>query len=1164
MEVDPKNPYMSCILDASAGSGKTYQLAFRFLYLVAGGADPSKILTITFTKAAATEMKDRIVTYASKLLSDIEVQKEFEANLQLFQQRFNYNHYQYITPQKVAEYILDKVSELQILTIDSLFFKWIKKFLYETLLHEFEDVAIHKGWIFDFADSLDAMEFTARAWENLCVKHLDSLLAENVLLAELISKYGFLTFKNWVLSLCDHEIYVWFCKRVRNDKTYYNQVSYETSHFPIVLDFTDEIYYQLKPYLKNILNKSNPRNQIYQKLTKILNANSWQVFKSELLNSKDQISGKYFRGDFKNKCEEDINVINHLLNQFKKHIIDVMAQEILKVYDLFIHLRNREKYSKSLIEFSDLSKGCFNLFFDDANIGARFFINKNIQHILIDEFQDTNRLQWAIFEEICKEIISGDSVDRLSIDKNFYIKPTIFIVGDYKQSIYGFRDADPNIMYEAYNKLSLFDVHRISLSSNFRSAQIILDYVNLFFKERFDNFADHTTATINGSLVIPNYGQIIIQKPFYVNNSVDNNVISSSTLVEENVIGEDFEDYKAEELEAKYVAQTILEILKNKDNLVFDKNLKRFRSIEPRDCAVLYRANTKSEIFESKFREYGIPYYKEGSGGFFDRVEIKDMMALVKWLAFPTDIVSLLTVLKSPIVGVKDEDILQVISVDSTVIESNYILENIFNKYPKSISVVKHILEAVNQLILPHKILIYILYHLNILNKYKHAFNTEIDCELSCANILQFVELCIDLENKGCVTLSRLSAKLEELNKLACNDALNPGINNSQISSNAVRFMTIHKSKGLEFPLVFLVDCARDWDQIDRYWIKTKSYNGDFGVSFIGSKQIQPYEDKEFDEILQNIKHEIHIENLRVLYVALTRAQFYLLVSGHLNNKTSYDKTNLLFNLYECAKKLAQSQPSYHFTEIAGQIKIQAHLSSFIVKHDVDSKQIDKSILPLDTLSSYDISQVDLKSLNIFKLHVIKPHELISYEDSDKLYCDINGDWELYRNSITFKLSTRANLIYGTLIHKGLELAVKSDFKLKYEQFVSYALSFLYLNHYKFIEQDFIDNVYNDLQNIIMSESWKNLFVGSKNIFVEVPIVYSDTNLNFIHGVIDLLIEYSQEVWIIDYKTTKKVHDLQRFSTQLQAYSKAIESLYQNMLVKTKVFLTFNQIIYDI
>ncbi len=131
---NPQNPYFSYMVQASAGSGKTYLLAQRFLYLVAGGSDPKKILTITFTRKAAAEMKSRILQEAAFLQNDPRKQSDFEDQLRIFKESSPFKISLTRSATETAEEILSQTQNLKISTIDSLFFEWIQRFAIESNL----------------------------------------------------------------------------------------------------------------------------------------------------------------------------------------------------------------------------------------------------------------------------------------------------------------------------------------------------------------------------------------------------------------------------------------------------------------------------------------------------------------------------------------------------------------------------------------------------------------------------------------------------------------------------------------------------------------------------------------------------------------------------------------------------------------------------------------------------------------------------------------------------------------------------------------------------------------------------------------------------------------------------------------------------------------------
>ena len=240
--------------------------------------------------------------------------------------------------------------------------------------------------------------------------------------------------------------------------------------------------------------------------------------------------------------------------------------------------------------------GCFHLFNSEQNTSVLWLLQKSISHILIDEFQDTSMVQWEVFSKILEEIISG-----FEDSTNFEGYRTAFVVGDRKQSIYGFREADPLVMDLAAQFFERYKSPIVSLNKSYRTSPLIMDFVSKYFKEEVDsNFPVHETAKDpKGHFVIPNQSQIFMTRLYEAEKGADKSSV---------------------ELEAEGLADFFAKIFaKPEDYPIFDKSSKSYRPIRLSDCCVLYRNATHAEHFIKALQENNLPYTKENESSFLKR-----------------------------------------------------------------------------------------------------------------------------------------------------------------------------------------------------------------------------------------------------------------------------------------------------------------------------------------------------------------------------------------------------------------------------------------------------------------------------------------------------------------------------------------------------------------
>ena len=640
------------------------------------------------------------------------------------------------------------------------------------------------------------------------------------------------------------------------------------------------------------------------------------LINARVLTKAGSVHGGTFQKAKRAKYADVINRIEGVLlavhNERALKNLNKTGAAIYELYNLYRRAHDHLKYRRGLVSFADLAKGSQRLFLGEAGQGARYMLARGVEHFLLDEFQDTSRLQWGVFSELVGELISGASVHD-----DAPIAPTLFLVGDVKQSIYGFREADPDVMVEAIASLQDY-VHIAPLNESYRTAQVVLDYINQVFRTgQLVDFTIHRTAktlsTPVESAVTDTVNNGTTENGTTENGTTENDTTENDTtendtetttadtpvvpnigrvLVTPTFIAETAEEARVEE--ASYLADYLARALSEPDSHpVFDKATGTLRPLRPADCVVLYRNSTYTDTFETALRSAGLHVEREESRGFFARQEIKDLRAFLQFLAFPTDSAALCHFLQSPFGGQSDEVIFEMLGAtrrESAVDRSALVLDLLADHEPALATTLTALQDRVDHC-LPHQLLGEIYSELGVLGLVSRGwFPTAEEGDLARRNLLRLVELCMDAEAEGALSLT---AVIAQLNYLAETDKEG----NAAGSTTGVTMMTIHKSKGLEFPLVCLVDCGRPWAKTDPYWAKVDGTEAGLsplqnqsglnvqvrhpGIAYIAKGGLQPRQDAAFDALKKTAEAQQTSETERVLYVALTRAKQYLLISGH-------------------------------------------------------------------------------------------------------------------------------------------------------------------------------------------------------------------------------------------------------------------------------------------
>lgn len=838
--MNPQNPYDSCIVKASAGSGKTYQLSRRFLNLVAAGAKPASILTITFTVKAAGEMRRRIIAEATALLYRSERQLAFEQDLAAFYadaRRANAILPAPLSARATAQAILSATQQLRITTIDALFKDWVSKFPFESATGK---VPLSPRFRMMDAEQVEALNRTA--WQALFHKRAAELapLLEVLQLTE--NDSGILGIETRVFELFRHYTYCWQREQIHGTAIHPH---------PLPAAYVEgqsesECIHEIAGSLRAIAAACNRDDLIGEA---VLGASFRGLQNTKLITAGFTVSKQILRGSKRERLQGDVTRIEDALRSFdsarKLSALNSSAQALWQIFKLFMAEREPRKADDGVAEFHDLALGCFRLFHGDAGSGAVWLLQQSIQHLLLDEFQDTSLLQWSIFECLARELLSGAGVFTET-----RLPPTVFIVGDTKQSIYGFREADPIVMQYASDMFAQFGKAEVPLNASFRSAETILQFVNrVFAPGLIDDFPAHGAfRDAAGAFHIPDCGNVTIQPPF--------------TLLEDGP--------SPVEQEAAFVARYIAERIRSADQPIWDKTTKAFRPLAAADCTMLYRSATHVPIFESALRAEGIAYRRAERRGFFTRPEITDALALLRYCAFPSDENALLTILRSPLLD--DVPDLEVINALRTQWETDTpgtdaLCALLRDTCPEPLGRLQAVVHKA-YVELPSALYLAVLEGWGALTRYQRAFGG-LEGTIAAYNLERLAELCLQLEGEGYSNIATLSERLDVLAEADDLPSASP-------AGDAVTLMTIHKAKGLEAPFVILVEASDLWYKPERYWLKTAQ-----GLAYTGTRDRHPVGDRNFDLLLADQERAQSEEAARLLYVALTRASHYLLITGH-------------------------------------------------------------------------------------------------------------------------------------------------------------------------------------------------------------------------------------------------------------------------------------------
>lgn len=1019
------------IVSAGAGSGKTAVLSERVINKIQNGIHVNELLILTFTRAAADEMKDRIRKKIGKI-------PEFKDQLTL-------------------------LSSAYITTFDSFALSVVKKYHY--LLNISSNIAITDESIV----KLEQKKILDNIFEELYKEKNENFI-------NLIKKYCIKndkSLKTNILSLCnkisdyiDRDEFIdniinnfYEESNVNNLLTKYKEfINDKKKEIMLELDnmntyFDYDYCMELQNSCLGLLNADIDELHLYESV-KLPSAprGSEEEAKAAKANLKKLLDDLKSYGDY--GTLEDIK--NDILST-KETVFTIL--DIVKKY-----LSEVEQYKQdnNIYTFSDISRLSIKILKENESI--RNELRDSFKEIMIDEYQDTNDVQ-----DIFISMIANDNV---------------YMVGDIKQSIYRFRGSNPNIFKEKYsNYSSNIGGYKIDLIKNFRSRFEVLDNINKVFDLIMDSSLGSAEYKETHEMV---YGNTAYDTEKMNDFDYDFEVLEYMNNKKET-------SFDNSEVEIFAIAKDIKNKMKNKIK-IFDKETSKLREATYNDFVIILDRSRYFDTYKKIFEYLDIPLtiLKDG------KLNASTDIYLIK------NIVDL-------IIHINENKFNEEFKYDFTSIgrsflyeyTDEYIFDTINNKSYKDTTLYKDFSSIKN---------------INIKTS-SELFNDVLDI----TDFYNKLYKIGDYENTNVriETISKLSSSLSTLGLSITDfrDYLNDIIETKQeikyttfsSNSDSVKILTIHKSKGLEYPVCYFADLDHEFNtsELKDKFICDKNYGliVPSNMEEVTSSVVKELYKKDF------IKEEIS-EKIRLFYVALTRArEKMIIVLPEKETKKLEKNDNGVIEEIRRIKFMKLSDFMYGVKDYLGKY----------------FKSIDTTKLGLTKDYQYS------KSINIKENNTIKDD--INVEEIN-IQNDIIEEKQFSKESN--KVSTKEEIKmmnYGTKIHEYLELI---DYKNP---------------NLSLIEDNFIkDKIEKFLNNSLLEN------IKDSNIYHEYEFFYEKDNTNY-HGIIDLMLEYDSHIDIIDFKLKNVVDE--NYKNQLNGYKNYIESI-TNKKVNTYLYSILNEDIKEI
>ncbi len=512
---------------------------------------------------------------------------------------------------------------------------------------------------------------------------------------------------------------------------------------------------------------------------------------------------------------EDAKKLAHLIEEMRDGMASLLAfQSARQVAALIVEFRIhyvRNVKNRELIDFDDLQELTLALFKRHTQIRDEY--RKLFRGILVDEFQDVNRLQ--------KEIIYSLATPG---DKK------LFIVGDPKQAIYGFRGGEVRVFAEAQREITEQDGKLFTLTTNYRSTPELVNFANTFFAEK-------------GEVMFGEMDKCIASHPAAGEPAVERITFAPRDSADDSRFWE-----------AQLVATRMREM--NRSGIAY------------RDIVVLFRKFTVLPLYEAAFRNAGVPTMVYRGAGFFQSQEVADMVSVLSFIEDPTDLISWVGALRSPMAGCSDETVLALLRREpgperlAGPLEREKVAE--FTAWTNSIRGMKDRLtiSETMEAVLENS------GFMGILGAQPNGLQ-------KAGNVLKLIEVGRDMESSGTATLKNF---IRRMTALIDAESSEPQAATASPGQDAVRITTIHQAKGLQFPVVFMVD-------IDGAGARPPSpvlfdQQRGLAMKYVDKATMRSYAGKVHAALSALSAEKEKEDSLRLFYVGCTRAETRLVLSG--------------------------------------------------------------------------------------------------------------------------------------------------------------------------------------------------------------------------------------------------------------------------------------------
>jgi len=1139
------------LVSASAGSGKTFVVVEKIINsIVKDKMDIDSMLIVTFTNAAASELKERIVAKLQEALDKAYKEKDKEAIYHISRQ-------------------INKAWSANISTIHSFCLSVIKENFYTLGIDpNVTTMDATKANIMLMESISEVIEQEFEKANPIFYDILEILGKEEELVSFTVKFYEFYShiidknkFKEKVLNVynlgdVDLSNVELGQKIIYDVKAKLDLCRLEIVNLIDKLDGLDDftkhrqILEMLNREIERIL-QEKAYDGIYNIISNPIELPNMPRYNGEDIETKDNVL------NIKKKVTEEIKQLSKIMYKDSFGIIQELnsmkscVEWLFEYIELVKHNYSEKKRKKGVVDFTDYEELAL-VALKDEQVVKRY--KDKFDVIYVDEYQDTSYVQ----EEIISRIAKQDNC---------------IMVGDVKQSIYGFRNAAPQLFSGKYETFSddleneAIQKIRIVLAENFRSRKEVLYSVNDIFEKIMTLEFGGARYTNKETL---KYGGLYDEKK--ITEEINPYKTEINLIEYDKTSQEELNELDIQanvEVEAIHVADKIKELVGNLD--VYDAKKKTYRKCEYKDIVILLQkvAGVADRIVDV-LKQNGVPAYANNKTSFYETDEIKLIMSFLKILDNELDDISLASIMYSKIGMFTLDDLVEIRSYQKDgylfdalcLYEDQCKNEKLYNKIRGFLELINSFKDYVRTYSLSEVIVM-------LYNK-THIYESillEDDGKQKQLNMDALIQVAKNFEDSKNTTIYSFVKYIESIRKREGAGGESPSLVGE--NENVVRLMTIHHSKGLEFPVVILMNMTQSFDFPETKDKILLDNNLGLGINILDKNLNVTYPSIINMAIKSGIKYTGKSEKMRLLYVALTRAKEKLVIFGTVKNADKYISDAAVQVQGGNIPKTFLQQNNSQLKNIMAAVLATENNNNFIVnivKHELaesNEKQEEEEKKGIKDKLDSKVGTIDKEECDK-KLKKLKQNLEYVYPKSESLNIlqkytatklnkkneDTNNENASVLTELTPKILSKnvTNKSFGSLVHKIIENVDLNNANM--EDVLECADNVLKEFDAENINKEYIaSKIYNMINTLkqdilkiesIVEKEYEFVILDNLEMLQHAKLIEP----SYIQGVIDLYIENNDKSVIIDFKTDKVTSEqdlINEYNSQLAVYKRGIE-----------------------